>query len=126
MTGKPHIIYIGIGNAGFGHAYRKIPETPMVNTIVTLGNGKKGLAVPSLHPHHLNITSVKLHGPGIKGGVDANALHQKGIGFRIEVITPENRNMIGGNNRSFIPVKNPVIVLFYPFVLFADQLFMFL
>ena len=110
MRRKAHIINIGSRNHIFGHRNRIIPKTEIVNAIRTLGHRKKRFTVGTFHTYYQQVLAVPFNCSGIQCSVHTDTLHQIRVGFRIQIITPENRSMGSRQYRILITGENTVTV----------------
>ena len=78
---QAHVVDVGVGIGGLGHQDRIIPEAKVVDAVRALGDGEEGFAVGAFDARDDKEFSFVQDGAGVEGGVDADALHQKGIGL---------------------------------------------
>ena len=108
VGGKAHIIHIGSGLSPLGHRDGTRPEGEIVHAVGTFGHGKERLAVGSFYTHHQHILVFPLDGAGIKGGVNAETLHQVRVAVRIEVVAPLQRSMVGRQDGILVTLVHTV------------------
>jgi hypothetical protein len=82
-----------------------------IHAIPALRDGEKGFAIPALRAGHQHDVAVPLDGTHVEDAVDAHPGHQMRIVGVIEIITPEQRCVFGGQDGKFVPVKNAVALL---------------
>ena len=93
---KTHIVDVGIGFIGLRQGYWAIPETEIIDTIRTFGNGKERFTIGSLNPHNQQVFAVPLNSSRVECGVNTNAFHKKRVRFGIQVETPVQWSMVAG------------------------------
>ncbi len=108
MSRQAHVVDIGGRHDIIGKGHGAIPETEIVYSIRTLGNGEKRLAVVALHTDYKKIFPVPFHCAGIERCVHSYTLHEIGISGGIEIVTPHRGNHLGRDDRIFISLINSV------------------
>ena len=104
-----HVVNIRGRLAIFGHSDGALPETESVHSPVALRNGEKGLAVGAFNPDHHIVSAIQFYSSRIKCGVDAEPLHEIGVGCGIEVVTPFQRCMGRSQHREQESFINSVV-----------------
>ena len=72
---KAHIVNISCRDNVFGHRYRVIPKTEIVNAVRAFGYGKERFTVGALHTDYQQVFTVPFDGTGIHCGINANTFH---------------------------------------------------
>lgn len=109
MLGQAHIVDVGFLRAGIGQHHGIIPEVEAVDACIGLRNGEEGLAVVALDADNEVELAVQVDRAAVECGVDAQALHEIGIGFGIEVISPVHRRKFAGEHGIFVALVDAVI-----------------
>ena len=95
---QPHVIDIGGRLAPFGQVQRAFPEAEMVHPAGSLRHGEKGFAVGGLHTGDQDIFVFPFDGAAVEHGIDAETLHQIGVGPGIEVVAPRQGGVRSGED----------------------------
>ncbi len=111
MLGEAHVVHVGFFRAGIGQKNGIIPEAEVIHAVIAFRHGEEGFAVAALQPGHHIIFAVQINGTGIEGGIHAQPFHEMGIGFLIQIIFPEKRNMLPGQYRVHKTVINAIIIV---------------
>ena len=109
VLGQTHIVDVGLLRIQIRQLHGIIPEPEPVHRAVALRQRKKGFAVVALHPGHQIVFPVPVQGAGVEHRIDAQPLHEIRVPLPTEVVFPERRDVVPGQHRVAIAVKDPVI-----------------
>ena len=123
VADEAHVVQIRLLRLVIRHPHRVIPEPEPVHAGFALRHGEKRFTVPALDARHQHDVPVPFHRADVEDAVDAQPCHEMRIGGVIEIITPEQGRVFGGQHRKFIPVKDAVADFLRAVAAF-DQLFM--
>ena len=108
VGGQAHVVHIGGGFSVLGHGDRMRPELEMVHAVGAFRHGEEGFAVRPFYPGHHHILAVPFDGAGIEYGMNADPFHQIRIGFRIQVVAPGERGMLGREDGMLVALVNTI------------------
>ena len=132
MADQTHVVQVRFLVLKLRHAHRVIPELEAIHAILAFGDREKGFAVPALDARHQDDVPVPFHRADVENAVDAESRQQMRVGGAVEIITPEQGRVFGGQHREFVPVEKPVarflpaVGPFQKLLLCSLQLFQFL
>ena len=125
MLCQSHIIHIGFLRAGIRQKNGIIPESEIIDSVITFCHRKEGLSVIAFHSGHQIKLPIQVNGTGIKHTVDAQTLLKKGIGPLVQIILPDNGRMLSGQYWINISVIDTVVKALIHFVFSGQELFLF-
>ena len=114
MAGEPHIINIRLFRIHVFQFNGILREAKAVDAVIAFGYTKKGFPVISFDPGSQAVFVIKINSPGVENCVDAQPLFEIGIGLRIQIISPGERNMFPCQYRVFLSFEYPVIKIRFP------------
>jgi len=103
-----HIINVRIWLGSLGNYAWFVPETEVIEAVLGFGDSEKAFSIPALDAHADDDLPVLLNRAGIKCGIDAEALQEVGIGFRIQIKAPFQRNVICRNDWVRVALVNAI------------------
>ena len=109
MLGQAHIVDVGLLRAGIRQQNGLFPEVEALHRAVALRYAEKALAVVALDACHKVILAVQLDGTGVEHGVHTQTLHEVGVGFRVQIEPPAQRDALPGQHRVFPAVIDAVV-----------------
>ena len=121
---QAHIVKVCFLVLQLRHADGIIPKTKSIHAVPAFRDGEKRLAVPAFNPgHQNNMPPFHSIAPDVEGAIDPEPGQQMRIVRVVEIITPEQRSMFGGEDGKFIAVEYSVSAFLRAVAAF-DQLFM--
>ena len=105
---EPHVIDVDVRIVGLGQDDGIIPKAETIDAACAFGDGEKALAIDPFDAGDEINPPVEFDRAGIEHAVDAQSLHQMRIRLVIQIVTPKDRRMLGGQHGIPIAMKHAV------------------
>ena len=109
MADEAHVINVRVRLVRFRQQHRLVPELKPVHARLALGDGEKRFAVHALGADDEHNVLAPLHRADIERGVDTEPFQKQRIGLGIQIVAPFQRDVLGGDDRIFPPLKPAVV-----------------